>query len=193
LFFLNHVFVCLKTKNNFFFRLLPSSSLGKKQSQLFEMDANALTVIRQNNTKEQRFQAKWDAENNRLNKDADLFADEVGLPPLKSAAIHFLEQTNSLQGNPYDIRGKKKPSFSTQDLLYTGVSKEGEGRHAYLLNRSYEDPQSKYSAPCRESHEIGWASAKITSAPSTFSRKPLVQDTFYRNNGIPLKMDSEEH
>jgi hypothetical protein len=157
------------------------------------MDANALTVIRETITKEQKFQAKWDEENNRLNKDADLFADEIGLPKPKSAAMHFLEQTNNLQGNPYDIRGKKRPSFTNENLLYSGVSKEGEGRHAYLLNRSYMDPQSKYSAPCRESQEIGWASSKITSGPSPFSRKPLVQDTFYRSNGIPLKMDSEEH
>jgi len=152
------------------------------------MDSNALTTLRENMRKEQTFQKRWDEENNKRNGNDELEIEM--LPPTKSAALHFLEQTNGLEGNPYDIKGKRKPGFDIQDLLYTGVSKEGEGRQGYLLNRRYEHPQSKYAAPCSESQEVGWASGKISSAPSPFSRKPIVQNTFFRPNGIPLKMDS---
>eukprot|EP00397_Hematodinium_sp_SG-2012_P068588 GEMP01112251.1.p1 GENE.GEMP01112251.1~~GEMP01112251.1.p1 ORF type:complete len:150 (+),score=36.30 GEMP01112251.1:50-499(+) len=149
------------------------------------MDTTALLVFREIMKKEQKFQKQWDLENG---KEEEEFEEE---PPRTSAAMHFLEQQMGLEKSPYDIRGKKKPGFSDKDLLYSGVTKECEGRYAYLKTSAKLWPQDKSDYPTSESQEVGWAARSIhVNASSPFARKPLIKDTFFRVNGVPLKMDN---
>merc|ERR1719228_3234832 len=119
--------------------------------------------------KEEKFQKKWDLENK--GSEEDILEEEE--PPKKSSAAHFIEEKLRLKENPYDIRGNKKAGFTTEELLYSGVTKEFEGRYAYLKNRQKEWPQDKYDYPIAESQEVGWTACGIKQdGSSPFARKP---------------------
>lgn len=149
------------------------------------MDTTALLVFRENIRKEEKYKKQWDLENKK--EEEEEFEEE---PPRTSAAVHFLEQQMGLEKTPYDIRGKKKEGFSNKNLLYSGVTKECEGRYAYLKNTAKLWPQDKSDFPTSESQEVGWAMKTMKiDASSPFARKPLIKDTFYRVNGVPLRMD----
>lgn len=79
-------------------------------------------------------------------------------------------------------------SANTRTLLYTGLSAEGEGRKAYLCQRKTKGPEEKYQYPLTSALEVGWkireVSAKMESKPAQFGRSRIVQDTFFRTNGV---------
>jgi hypothetical protein len=49
------------------------------------------------------------------------------------------------------------------------------------------DPKDKTRFPRQESQEVGWI-RNVMGGGSAFARRPLVQDNFFRKNGVPLKM-----
>jgi len=83
----------------------------------------------------------------------------------KSCISHFLEQKMKLPGvlppatftslGAWPVRGAKKPD-NIDELLYSGVSKGQEGRHAYLAARALIPPQKKNKTPATSSQEIAW-------------------------------------
>ena len=79
-------------------------------------------------------------------------------------------------------------SANTKNILYTGLSAEGEGRKAYLLQRKNKGPEEKYQYPLTSALEVGWkireVSGSIEGKPAQFGRSRIVQDTFFRTNGV---------
>ena len=79
-------------------------------------------------------------------------------------------------------------SAKTKSLLFSGLSKEGEGRAAYLLQRKVKGPEEKFEFPFTSSLEIGWDIKNRTASselnPVHFGRSRIIQDWFFRPNGI---------
>lgn len=78
-------------------------------------------------------------------------------------------------------------SAKTKNMLYTGLSAEGDGRKAYLLQRKIKGPEQKYTYPLTSALEVGWKIREVSShmegKPAQFGRSRIVQDTFFRTNG----------
>lgn len=83
----------------------------------------------------------------------------------KSCTLHYLEQKMKLPGvlppetftslGAWPTRGASKPD-NIDELLYSGVSKSQEGRHAYLKARALLAPQTKNTTPATSSQEVAW-------------------------------------
>ncbi|TPP59001.1 hypothetical protein FGIG_10724 [Fasciola gigantica] len=80
----------------------------------------------------------------------------------------------------------------TQRILYDGISKEGNGRAKYLQTRNKMDLEDKYRYPVLSSMEYGWGQTELikhTSAQVGQKRRgrvKIVEESFYRRNGIPF-------
>ncbi|XP_053321479.1 protein ATP6V1FNB [Spea bombifrons] len=84
-------------------------------------------------------------------------------------------------------------SAKTLSLLYHGTSKEEEGRHRYLRLRNSKKPEEKYYYPVTSNWAYGWQMGKIEdSQPPIFRRCRIVNDTFYRKNGITSEVNSRD-
>lgn len=79
-------------------------------------------------------------------------------------------------------------SAATKGLLYTGLSAEGEGRKAYLIQRKNKGPEEKYQYPLTSALEVGWKISDVSGTrenkPAQYGRSRIVQDTFFRTNGV---------
>lgn len=84
-------------------------------------------------------------------------------------------------------------SPQTKTILYTGLSAEGDGRKAYLLQRKTKGPEEKFEFPITSASEVGWKIREVSAnqevKPAMFGRSRIVQDTFFRTNGV-LNHDS---
>mmetsp|Transcript_6649 Transcript_6649/g.14360 ORF Transcript_6649/g.14360 Transcript_6649/m.14360 type:complete len:150 (+) Transcript_6649:72-521(+) len=145
------------------------------------MDTTAMNIWKQTLEKEGRFHTKWarEREERTGRKSPAKKAGESMMQSGPSAASHYVDQTLGISQSPFD---RSKPK--ADDMLYYGVSSEGQGRVAYLKARTREGPQEKYGAPRTSSHVVGWSAPIISTAGSAFARKPLVRETFYRPNGV---------
>ncbi|KAM9095204.1 protein ATP6V1FNB [Sarcophilus harrisii] len=74
----------------------------------------------------------------------------------------------------------------TGQLLYQGISGEGQGRRLYLQTRWQQKPEDKFRYPVLSSWDYGWAigdAMKNAKAP-VHARSRLIRDTFYFRNGV---------
>ncbi|XP_075455013.1 protein SPMIP1 [Ascaphus truei] len=79
-------------------------------------------------------------------------------------------------------------SPKTRTLLYYGTSKEEEGRYRYLKERNCLKPEDKYFYPITSSWAYGWQIGNMADVqPHIFRRCCIVNDTFFRKNGIPFQ------
>jgi len=97
-----------------------------------------------------------------------------------SASRRFLDEKLGLTTTPYDA----KDEASDVDLLCFGVSQEGLGRSGYLNSRKKLAPQEKFAKAMTSSHAYGWSVPEASSSGPSYARRPIVQNTFYRNNGV---------
>lgn len=74
-----------------------------------------------------------------------------------SASLHYLEQkikcTPLQRDQSTDVQPEQVP---VEELLYSGVSRDSEGRSAYLRNRHQMAPQDKAKTPVTASQVVGW-------------------------------------
>ncbi|XP_037654912.1 protein ATP6V1FNB [Choloepus didactylus] len=71
-------------------------------------------------------------------------------------------------------------------LLFQGISHEGQGRARYLRERKRQQPREKYRYPILSSWEYGWHvgdAVKDAKAP-TYGRAKPITETFYIKSGI---------
>uniref|UniRef100_A0A0G4F8Q1 Sperm microtubule inner protein 1 C-terminal domain-containing protein n=1 Tax=Chromera velia CCMP2878 TaxID=1169474 RepID=A0A0G4F8Q1_9ALVE len=103
-----------------------------------------------------------------------------------SCALHFLDQTLKLTRNPHELDklDASVPSPAGTELLYNGVTKEGEGRAAYLKHQKTIGPQEKNLSPETSAQDVGWRVPNLTYVMSPHARKPLIRETFYRSTGV---------
>eukprot|EP00930_Biecheleria_cincta_P035556 TRINITY_DN24452_c0_g2_i1.p1 TRINITY_DN24452_c0_g2~~TRINITY_DN24452_c0_g2_i1.p1 ORF type:complete len:136 (-),score=13.99 TRINITY_DN24452_c0_g2_i1:228-635(-) len=111
----------------------------------------------------------------------------------RSAAIRFLEEKTGLvpPASEYsEIAKTDRPP--TRELLYHGVSSEGNGRMKYLKERNRRDVVDRHGAPVTSTQTIGLGTHEHILnyyVPSKNCRKPIVQSTFYRTRGIATYLD----
>mmetsp|Transcript_14266 Transcript_14266/g.35420 ORF Transcript_14266/g.35420 Transcript_14266/m.35420 type:complete len:173 (-) Transcript_14266:534-1052(-) len=171
------------------------------------MDVITLQTIRRSIEKENRLNRKWADEAALREEIAAKRAASEGpqLPaapspdhPVRklkrvSSAEHYLTQKMGLKQNPFDAMVRNQAgSFTPEQLLYFGVSAEGEGRSAYLRKRRGIDWQDKSRFTIGESQEVGWTLRSFHGTPSAYARRPIVMAEFFRTNGIPLKMERKK-
>ncbi|KAM9592953.1 protein SPMIP1 [Trichechus inunguis] len=75
---------------------------------------------------------------------------------------------------------------STLQLLFQGVSHDGEGRAMYLRERYRQKPQEKFQYPILSSWEYGWHmedAMKDTKAPIYAKSQPITK-IFYLKGGV---------
>ncbi|TNN18546.1 hypothetical protein EWB00_010040 [Schistosoma japonicum] len=89
----------------------------------------------------------------------------------------------------------RKPQPEVLKLLYEGISKEGKGRYQYLHDRYKLNLEEKFQFPILSSMEYGWGHSELISKTTAQSRKYgrqcVIEDSFYRRTGIPIKHGDE--
>jgi len=144
------------------------------------MDTTAMNIWKEAMRKEQKFAKKWSNENAvRMGEDEEAYRSSSVPPKTKSSAEHFIDQSLGVSRNPYEVERPPSP-----EILYHGVSGEGKGRAAYLMRRKEKGPQEKYGRPLTTAQMVGWTSPTIQTGSSPFAHRPLIRETFYRNNGV---------
>jgi hypothetical protein len=68
---------------------------------------------------------------------------------------HYLEQTMCLPGAPKILKPAPTPA-NLNELIYYGVSADGQGKKAYLDKRHRIMPQERSDAPITAAAEVGW-------------------------------------
>jgi len=71
-----------------------------------------------------------------------------------TASLHYLEQKKGM--GPLQVQGAKSQKVPVEELLYSGISRDLEGRQAYLQSRHQMAPQDKNAAPVSSAQEVGW-------------------------------------
>ncbi|CAH8624393.1 unnamed protein product [Dicrocoelium dendriticum] len=84
------------------------------------------------------------------------------------------------------------PDGKTLQLLYDGISREGRGRAKYFKERNLAAVEERYRYPVLSSMDYGWGNDKFLKMGTTGRCKEnakvmIVQDSFYRRNGISMK------
>ncbi len=83
------------------------------------------------------------------------------------------------------VRDMRPSTQGTLNLLYNGISSQGEGRYAYLKKRKEKIPEEKYEFPLLTSCQYGWKILQYYDpSPSPYARASVIKDSFYRNSGI---------
>jgi len=78
-------------------------------------------------------------------------------------------------------------SPTTKQMIYTGLSSEGDGRKAYLIKRKDVNPEKKFEYPLTSSLEVGWDIhnvAKTMEVLPRYGKSRIVRDTFFAENGV---------
>jgi len=78
-----------------------------------------------------------------------------------SASLHYLEQKKGMSPMQRDdvkesIASGKSDIVPIEELLYSGISRDNEGRLAYLQNRHQMAPQDKAKNPLTAAQVVGW-------------------------------------
>ncbi|XP_070559143.1 protein SPMIP1-like [Ptychodera flava] len=99
-----------------------------------------------------------------------------------------LRDTSEGKQNQAPLTEMRPVSKTTKSLLYSGFSKIEEGRHAYLQARKKKKPYEKFTYPMTNSWEYGWKIDDYMKhyRPPKHGMTHVVQDTFYRPNGVSL-------
>jgi hypothetical protein len=79
-------------------------------------------------------------------------------------------------------------SPETKNMIYTGLSSEGNGRVAYLVKRKNIAPEDKFEYPLTSSLEVGWNIKKIAETSEIkevhYGKSRIVRDTFFAESGV---------
>mmetsp|Transcript_54473 Transcript_54473/g.117936 ORF Transcript_54473/g.117936 Transcript_54473/m.117936 type:complete len:163 (-) Transcript_54473:173-661(-) len=105
----------------------------------------------------------------------------------RSAALRFLEEKT---GSSTDVADLDTPRPGTRELLYRGVSHDGEGRAEYLKQRRKHGVLERYGMPLTETQWYGQFSSDSNQyAASPNCRKPIIQRSFFRTMGVATYKD----
>ncbi|XP_040197455.1 protein ATP6V1FNB [Rana temporaria] len=145
--------------------------------------------------------------NTKHNISVPKMKDHFKLPAISDSASHG-SMDKKISGNSHEnnqgpkdinkIDGGETTCFTdtvmrpaspgTLTLLYSGTSKEEQGRYHYMRVRNKLKPENKYTYPLISSWEYGWQMGSATkNNRSLYRRCPIVNDTFFRKNGIPCE------
>ncbi|XP_072254863.1 protein SPMIP1 [Pyxicephalus adspersus] len=110
----------------------------------------------------------------------------------RSEKIHRKKQSpkerNQIEPTCFTDNLMRPASPRTRNLLYSGTSKEEQGRYQYMKARNNLRPENKYTYPLVSSWEYGWQMGNASNSNgSPYRRCRIVNDTFFRKNGIPCQ------
>eukprot|EP00929_Paragymnodinium_shiwhaense_P017501 TRINITY_DN126853_c0_g1_i1.p1 TRINITY_DN126853_c0_g1~~TRINITY_DN126853_c0_g1_i1.p1 ORF type:complete len:159 (+),score=19.89 TRINITY_DN126853_c0_g1_i1:116-592(+) len=151
------------------------------------MDSMMNTVLTESIHKEEKMLKKWDDQKRKTLEKAGKSVKVPKPVPYQSAPLNFLDQSLGLIKNPHDLA---LPSVERDPapgaMLRWGVSREGQGRDAFLrLNTKTGGPHERYGRAATSAQEVGWTSKRVTAYTSSpFARKPLIKQAFYRPMGV---------
>ncbi|XP_054992650.1 protein ATP6V1FNB [Sorex araneus] len=110
-----------------------------------------------------------------------------GTPPQAAAAPGTAAVQPGRAGppSPDGLEMRKAPARALQ-LLYSGVSQEGQGRAAYLRERHRQKPEEKFQYPVLSSWQYGWhvGDAMKDARPPTYGRCNPITKSFYIRNSV---------
>ncbi|XP_053872523.1 protein ATP6V1FNB [Malaclemys terrapin pileata] len=78
-----------------------------------------------------------------------------------------------------------------RQLLYQGISQDGEGRRRYLTLRTAHAPEEKYYTPVTTNFVYGWQMGKATTVYVPPSPKCRIE-SFFRKNGAFSLLDPRD-
>ncbi|XP_016060985.1 PREDICTED: uncharacterized protein LOC107531460 [Miniopterus natalensis] len=89
------------------------------------------------------------------------------------------------QTRPAGLEMRQVPP-STLQLLFQGISHDGQGRALYLQERHRQKPEEKFQYPVLSSWEYGWhlGDAIKDTKPSVHARSQSITQTFYTKNSV---------
>jgi len=107
----------------------------------------------------------------------------------RSAAMRFLEEKTGLvpTANEYASNADGRPE--TREFIYHGISKEGNGRHRYLKERKKYDVVERHGGPITFAHTYGIGTEAVEYVASPNCRKPIIQRSFFRGQGVETHKD----
>ncbi|XP_075781037.1 protein SPMIP1 [Pelodiscus sinensis] len=109
-------------------------------------------------------------------------APEAQKPPEEEPA----EAAGSVQ------EGEMKPvAPEVRQLLYQGISHDGEGRRRYLHRRTASPPEDKYHSPVTTNFVYGWQMGKVTNVYVSPTPKCRIE-SFFRKNGAFSLLDPRD-
>jgi len=112
-------------------------------------------------------------------------------PPASSAAIRFLEEKTGLTPSAAEyaalVQTGERPE--TREMLYHGISKEGNGRAQYLRERKKYGVLDRHGRPVTlaQTYGLDLDSAEYVASPNC--RKPIIQRSFFRTMGVQTHKD----
>ncbi|XP_030072746.1 protein SPMIP1 [Microcaecilia unicolor] len=136
--------------------------------------------------------------------------EKIKLPAINEVLMKAAEETKKTEAikdrikrltfredGEEEAEGEGLPDFDmkpvtprTRSLLYSGLSKEEEGRYKYLQERCKIKPEEKYVYPLTTNWMYGWQLGSMDPGQrSIYPRCCLVRDTFFRRNGAFSLLD----
>mmetsp|Transcript_37394 Transcript_37394/g.105594 ORF Transcript_37394/g.105594 Transcript_37394/m.105594 type:complete len:166 (+) Transcript_37394:117-614(+) len=155
------------------------------------MDATLAAVMKETINKENKFTRKW--KDQRPQKASSSMAGSLTsftASHPQSNQLNYLDQKLGIKSNPHiaaNVSQDTSAEHHAQDLLRHGVSRECQGRSAYLsLKTRTLGPAERFGRQVTSAHEVGWTSSaatkKYTSSP--FAHRPLIETQFFRPMGV---------
>lgn len=124
-------------------------------------------------------------------------------PAKKQTEIMKIEMIQKSFDHIYGTnRANCRPMFEpvnpvTRELIYEGVTREEEGKYAYLYKkRKYEVPEKRYKCPLTTNFEYGWHVIPIMKQfppPLENGRGRVMEESFWRNNKVFNDPFNERH
>ncbi|XP_074927767.1 protein SPMIP1 [Chelonoidis abingdonii] len=143
----------------------------------------------------QRYGASVKARQEQLRQRRQATKEPLKLPILPSPApVPPAEQPpEEPAGAAGGIQeGEMKPvAPEVRQLLYQGISQDGEGRRRYLTRRTACAPEEKYYTPVTTNFVYGWQMGKVTKVYVPPSPKCRIE-SFFRKNGAFSLLDPRD-
>eukprot|EP00994_Dinema_validum_P004563 NODE_2617_length_667_cov_62.320388_g2151_i0.p1 GENE.NODE_2617_length_667_cov_62.320388_g2151_i0~~NODE_2617_length_667_cov_62.320388_g2151_i0.p1 ORF type:complete len:146 (+),score=29.17 NODE_2617_length_667_cov_62.320388_g2151_i0:91-528(+) len=79
---------------------------------------------------------------------------------------------------------QKEVSEEERAVIYSGISKEGQGRSEYLKTQAHKAPSARFRAPMTSSQMIGWDAGAVMFNKSPYAKKQIIRDSFERKRGV---------
>ena len=168
----------------------------------FNSTSKSLSIDRQDGS------INWRTKLNELEKERYMQRNRFKIPEIKliPKKSDYKEEVNEYL-TKLGVKDENSNSLRTftmyeqdpleKSYLYSGISRDKEGRYKYLSERKKYKPDQKYVFPTTSSMQIGWrlyddnlklsprlhTQRDLAQVPSQYGIKNVVINEFHRNNG----------
>ncbi|KAM9172892.1 protein SPMIP1 [Pangshura tecta] len=140
----------------------------------------------------QRYGASVQARQEQLRQRRQATREPLKLPTLPSPVpVPPAEQPAEEPAGSVPEGEMKPVAPEVRQLLYQGISQDGEGRRRYLARRAACAPEEKYFTPVTTNFLYGWQMGKVTKVYVPPSPKCHIE-SFFRKNGAFSLLDPRD-